>query len=44
LLLNVMSRNVNDDGPKSSPTHLRFETQKTYQLLRWPPIKPFLYD
>ncbi|MGA8802658.1 MAG: hypothetical protein WB614_23105, partial [Pseudolabrys sp.] len=44
LLLNVMSRHVNDDGPKSSPTYLRFETQKTSQLLRWPPVKPFLYD
>jgi hypothetical protein len=44
LLLNVMSRNVNDDGPKSSPTYLRFETQKASQLLRWPPVKPFLYD
>jgi hypothetical protein len=26
LLLNVMSRQVNDDGPKSSPTYLRFGT------------------
>jgi hypothetical protein len=44
LLLNVMSRHVDDDGPKSSPTYLRFGTQKTSQLLRWPPGKPFLYD
>jgi len=44
LLLNVMSRHVDDDGPKSFPTYLRFGTQKTSQLLRWPPVKPFLYD
>jgi|SRR5215475_1918571 len=44
LLLNVMSRHVNDGGHKSSPTYFRRGTQKTSQHLRWPPIKPFLYD
>ena len=44
LLLNVMSRHVNDNGQKSSPTYFRCGTQKTSQHLRWPPIKPFLYD
>jgi hypothetical protein len=44
LLLNLISRHVNDDGLKSSPSYLRFKPQKTSQLLRWPPVKPFLYD
>jgi len=44
LLLNIISRHVNDDGRKSSPTYLRFGTQKTSHHLRWPPVKPFLYD
>jgi hypothetical protein len=45
LLLNVMSRHVNDDGHRNSPTYFRCGTQKTSaQHLRWPPIKPFLYD
>src|SRR5262249_119541 len=43
LLLNVMSRHVNDGGHKSSPTYFRRGTQKTSQHLPWPPIKPFLY-
>jgi hypothetical protein len=44
ILLNLISRHVNDDGLKSSPSYLRFKPQKTSQLLRWPPVKPFLYD
>jgi len=44
LLLNVMSHHVNDDGQRNSPTYFRCRTQKTAQHLRWPPIKPFLYD
>jgi hypothetical protein len=44
LLLNSITRQVNDDGLKSSPSYLRFKPQKTSQLLRWPPVKPFLYD
>jgi len=44
LLLNVMSHHVNDDGHRNLPTYFRCGTQKTSQHLRWPPIKPFLYD
>src|SRR5262245_45086007 len=44
LLLNAINRRVDDDGPKSSPTYLRFGLQKTPRYLRWPPVKPFLYD
>jgi len=43
LLLNSITRHVNDDGLKSS-SYLRFKLQKTSRHLRWPPVGPFLYD
>src|SRR6516162_1936016 len=44
LLLNSITRHVNDDGLKSFPSSLRFKPQKTSRHLRWPPVGPFLYD
>jgi hypothetical protein len=40
LLLNSITRQVNDDGLKSS-SYLRFKPQKTSRHLRWPPVGPY---